>query len=336
MDTIINTQSISREKGIVLLLDNAAKTTKELGLFNGLIGISMCFFILSRITGQQNYRKKALRHLNKVQQSILAIDDLGYAEGLAGIGWAVEWLEQQGYIKANTDVVLEDIDDTIYTAVIFSLDVSLSLEDGVIGKALYFLYRMQGRNNDKRRYRIVCNLECLVFLSDEIAEKILVIISNIEHGGGQDIRDVDMIEIAQSLIILLRIFNLKINTSTARETIMALLIAIERYLQEKIENEITLHFGYAYYYLIYAYLIALKALNKKGFTPNSPFITTYLETMAYTPASLQRYLVDRNHIIQSNNDPMSNTTAQPSLLSLLNKVNALKNTCYGYEAFLLQ
>jgi hypothetical protein len=336
MDKIINASIAPREKDLLLLLDKAAKTSEGPGLFNGLTGISMCYFILSRITGQQHHRKTALRYLGQVQQSIPAINDLGFAEGLAGIGWAVEWLVQQDYVKANTDTVLADLDDTIYTAVIFSSDVSLSLEDGVIGKALYFLYRMQNRGENKRRYRMVCNLECLVLLSEEIAEKITESISNIEDGDSQNIRNTDLTEIARSLILLLRIFNQKINTATAREAIKRLLLAIERYLMEDIKHGVTSNRGNAYFHLIYAYQLALDILDKKGFTPNSPIITSYIKAMKYTSANLQQHLLAPGGFISSRDDIKGSKSAEPRLLSLLKKINALDNTCYGYEAFLLQ
>jgi len=320
-------------KNISFLLKSYVDKSNGSGLYQGLMGICISYFILSKVTGEQRYRKTAFKYLNKVQQSIPAIDDLGFANGLAGIGWGVEWLVQNGFIKANTENVLEDFDDTLYTSVLYSKDFTLSLADGSIGKALYYLYRMQANNPHKRRYRVVCNLECLVLLSDEISEKIS------DKIGSRDqvkIMDSELTEIAQSLILLLKINDQKINTATTRTTIKVLIIFIETFLVNNIKNRIKLNKDRGYLYMVYAYLLTLKILEKEGFSENSALITQYLESMNYTSQSILNHFLSEDTRLQSISEDKYAVETGQNLFDLLKNINSIDNTSYGYEAFLIK
>lgn len=43
-----------------------------------------------------------------------AVDSIGFMTGFAGIGWGVEYLVQHRFMEADTDEILEDIDDALF------------------------------------------------------------------------------------------------------------------------------------------------------------------------------------------------------------------------------
>jgi hypothetical protein len=80
--------------------------------------------------------------MEKVQNRIHNETSIDYRNGLAGIGSAVEYLVQVGFMKADTDDVLEEFDNRI-----FSFDRIPNLPiDELLGIGYYALWRMAGNS----------------------------------------------------------------------------------------------------------------------------------------------------------------------------------------------
>jgi hypothetical protein len=313
-------------------LDELSNRIEGIGLYNGLMGICICYYILFDITQKNKYRKLAKGLLDRIQGSIPTIEDFGFGEGLAGIGWGVEWLVQNNFVKANTDEVLEELDDDLYAKVLYSKHTDLSISSGSTGQALYFLSRIQAKNHNRLKYKYVCNLECLVLLSDEISEKLLNEDDGIIFTNKKKIGDAELGDLAHILILMLLLKEKRINTEAVTQTIELIILFIEQFLiwhkKEKIIPEVKSGF----FHLIFAYRLTAEIFGKENFS---------VDTLA-----VNQYLIELNDTFSKNSAPLKEILGRTidlyvkhpgnDLLHLLKEINAIKNTAYGYEAFMLK
>ena len=112
------------------------------GLFNGKTGVALGFYHLSRRTGNDLYLHFAEK---LIDESIGALNEntpLDFAEGIAGIGWAIEYLVRNGFIDADTDHVLEDFDIRIAESLVSQADMSADI---LLGFAFYYYARLKWR-----------------------------------------------------------------------------------------------------------------------------------------------------------------------------------------------
>ena len=89
--------SIIRKIADYVLLN--AYSTRVSGLYNGKAGMSLALFEVSRTLQDEYYEEQAMGLL---QEALLSqTDEIGYEEGLAGIGFTLTYLISQGFIDAN-------------------------------------------------------------------------------------------------------------------------------------------------------------------------------------------------------------------------------------------
>lgn len=89
--------SIIRKIADYVLLN--AYSTKASGLYNGKAGMALAMFEVSHALHDEYYEEQAMELL---QESLLSqTDEIGYEEGLAGIGFTLTYLISQGFIDAN-------------------------------------------------------------------------------------------------------------------------------------------------------------------------------------------------------------------------------------------
>lgn len=146
---------------------------KDAGLWNGHTGMAIVYYLLARHTGDPALAEKGLQLLDRVSETGVPGGDLSFANGLTGVGWAIEWLAQNELMEeTNTDEILEPIDTMLYNAVCYRRDHNPTLSHGTLGKVSYFLKRAQSRNPGINRYKTVGHLECLILSLDDLAEKV--------------------------------------------------------------------------------------------------------------------------------------------------------------------
>lgn len=95
------------------------------------------------------YKEYGFRLIEKIQNSIHHETPISYKQGLAGIGSTIEYLVQHGYIDADTDEILEDFDDRIFS--VQNL-FRLSMEE-IKSKGYYANWRMSGNSAKKEMIR---------------------------------------------------------------------------------------------------------------------------------------------------------------------------------------
>lgn len=85
----------------------------NLGLFHGKMGIVIFFYHYSRYTSNPIYDEFAGELLDEVYEDINTDLSFDFENGLCGIGWGIEYLLQNKYLKGDSNEVLEDIDRKI-------------------------------------------------------------------------------------------------------------------------------------------------------------------------------------------------------------------------------
>jgi hypothetical protein len=94
----------------VLLLYTGSVTNPGL---NGKMGICLFFYHYSRYSNKALYEEFAGTLLDEVIDSLHKDSPVDFVNGIAGIGWAVEYLVQNKFIEADTDEILADVDQSV-------------------------------------------------------------------------------------------------------------------------------------------------------------------------------------------------------------------------------
>ena len=81
------------------------------GLYTGEMGLVLFFFRYARYTQNNLYREYAYDLMDKTQNRLHLDTPIYYKHGLAGIGSAIEYLVQKGFVEVDTDDILEDVDE---------------------------------------------------------------------------------------------------------------------------------------------------------------------------------------------------------------------------------
>ncbi|MEL7585421.1 MAG: lanthionine synthetase LanC family protein [Prolixibacteraceae bacterium] len=139
----------------------------NLGLLNGKMGISIFFYHLARKTGNTIYEDYAGELIDEIYEDINLNTPMDFANGLAGIGWGIEYLAQNHFIEANTDEVLEETDKRLMQ-LIYHIPPDLGLCEGVIGLGTYLLMRIQNPAADDEKIQTLINRQLLVHLISEL------------------------------------------------------------------------------------------------------------------------------------------------------------------------
>ena len=121
---------------------------EDLGLLDGKTGIAVFFFNYSRFTRQTFYSDFAYDLIDEIYHGLSSSYSIDFDRGLCGIGWALEYLIANRFVKTDSGDILEDFDDIIMQRDIRKIDDS-SIETGVKGIAHYFAARYARKKNKK-------------------------------------------------------------------------------------------------------------------------------------------------------------------------------------------
>ena len=124
---------------------------KELGLWEGKMGMSLFFFLLSRHTGNHWYEEFAGELLEDVCGSLSQRCSVTFADGLCGIGWAIEFLKKEGFVEGDTDEILEEVDRQVMERDVRRI-TDASLETGLAGIAAYVRSRLDSERSIKNHH----------------------------------------------------------------------------------------------------------------------------------------------------------------------------------------
>lgn len=146
---------------------------RSYGLTNGVSGMAMICYWLFRMTGRHHFKEMGWQILEELSGNMDELQRLPPAEGLAGIGWMIEWLSQNGFLDdTDTDEVLGDIDEALYLRVISrGSNGGVQLQQA-IGSLRYFIRRSAKIDLGKAGSRHAHHKLWIGLLIDEIRKKI--------------------------------------------------------------------------------------------------------------------------------------------------------------------
>jgi len=133
---------------------------------HGKTGIAIFFLLLSRATGNKIYEDYAGELIDEIYEEISVSTSWDFENGLAGIGWGIEYLVQNGFIEADTDEVLTEFDNRLFQVLIYNTPQEIELLNSLVGPGAYFLKRIQNPAANDRKIPTLTNKQTLIHLID--------------------------------------------------------------------------------------------------------------------------------------------------------------------------
>ena len=146
---VVNATSLSSHLNCVInQLKQNENAIHSPGLFHGQMGLAFFYYHLSRETNKPEYENNADELIDKIYEKLSSAKlPPDFENGLAGIGWGIEYLVQNGFLEADTDEILADVDDRVFQHVVFSENLPAGVGNGLLGFAIYTLYRLESCND---------------------------------------------------------------------------------------------------------------------------------------------------------------------------------------------
>lgn len=114
-----------------------------LGLFDGMTGITLVLAHYARVRKMPLVDNVADYLMEQITDNMTKLDAWDFGSGMAGIGWSIEYLIQNGYMKGCGVSLTREMDERIMSVDIRRLN-DCSLEKGIAGLYNYVLAHVQG------------------------------------------------------------------------------------------------------------------------------------------------------------------------------------------------
>lgn len=139
----MTSQDFTEEQKWIHHLILHSRDITNVGLFHGKLGIGLVLSDYAKCYKCKPIRLFSELLIEEVLNSLHEKMPLEMASGLCGIGWGIEYLLQNGYMKGDSLDICEVIDKKIITENPFFIE-DLSLDTGLEGKLHYILAHIQG------------------------------------------------------------------------------------------------------------------------------------------------------------------------------------------------
>jgi hypothetical protein len=154
----------------VLLLN--ASFLDNPGLLNGKMGIAIFFYHYSRFTKNKIYENFAGVLVDEIYEEINTSTPVNFENGLTGIGWGIEYLVKNGFVQADTDEALSEIDNYVSRSMMSYAITSENCND-LAGYGFYYPSRLGLRCIDEESSVVKGIVKCIKFFTDYI-ERVIV------------------------------------------------------------------------------------------------------------------------------------------------------------------
>ena len=139
---------------------------------HGKTGLAIQFYHLAKKTGNTAFETFSGELLDDIIQALSTQVPLDFENGLAGIGWGFEYLIQNGFLDADADDVLEELDNQIFRTFLGNTSANFSLLNGVLGTGYYFLKRIRGACKKQKNVIIGTNELALLQICDQLNQMV--------------------------------------------------------------------------------------------------------------------------------------------------------------------
>ena len=137
--------SVHFRQRIIRHLMLQASFTSNVGLYHGKMGIVLLFAHYGRFMENTLYGDFAGELLDEIYEDIHSDTPIDFENGLCGIGWAIEYLLQNGFMEGDSDEVLFEIDRKIMERDILRIN-DTSFRTGLGGVSCYIQKRINSPN----------------------------------------------------------------------------------------------------------------------------------------------------------------------------------------------
>jgi len=155
------------------ILSNKYHQDANIGVLAGISGIALFHFYYSKYLEVDTYADIGVEILGEVVNRINeGYQFPNYSSGIAGAGWVFEHLLEVGFIDSDTDNLLADLDDYLFTAMNSEMKGGqFDFLHAGIGYAYYFLKRYQNTKVHALKARYKTYLDKMISDLEKTAEK---------------------------------------------------------------------------------------------------------------------------------------------------------------------
>ena len=165
----INHNLTNHLKEIICTIQKNGFTGTNHGLMYGNMSLCLYFYHLARSTNNPEYEKLADDLLDKIFASLSTATFADFANGLAGIGWGIEYLVQNGFAEGDTDEILEEVDNKVFKVLNEENIISFELDNGLTGYLFYLISRLKKPANSNTMAQQI-NRELLILTINKLDE----------------------------------------------------------------------------------------------------------------------------------------------------------------------
>lgn len=147
----------------------------NLGLIHGKMGLSIFFFQIGRVLKNRIYYDYAGELIDEIYQELNDTTSTNFENGLAGIGWGLNFLIRNGFVDVDADDILKEIDSRVSKEIKYNTPVEIGLLNGLIGLGVYLLIRTKHKpigNGKKYKFDREQSLIYLIGELDKATEEI--------------------------------------------------------------------------------------------------------------------------------------------------------------------
>lgn len=145
----------------------------HLSLNHGLMGKVLFFYKYVRLQNETHYREYAENLIHEIFDNVSINMSIGFMDGLAGIGWCIQYLLSKQLEEGDDNDILEDLDNVIMEHDPMRIK-DLSFENGLVGIVSYVRARLEEKGGclpfDKiyiKRIEVACMQSGLDFYSED-------------------------------------------------------------------------------------------------------------------------------------------------------------------------
>ena len=150
------------------ILQNGVKGNNQ-SLMHGNTGICIFFNHLGKLTGDPEYQKTADEIITEVFTNLHSLSPADFENGLAGIGWGIEYLVQNNFAEGDTDEILEEIDNRVFRVLNEESLSSFEITNGLTGYLFYLINRLKNKTGPPSIPQLI-NRELLILTINKIDE----------------------------------------------------------------------------------------------------------------------------------------------------------------------
>lgn len=154
---------------IAEILKHNLSIVKNQSLLYGNTGLCIFFYHLSRYTKNSEYEIIASSLLDEVIENINDSIPLDFENGLAGIGWGIEYLLQNKFVEGEADEILEEIDNRIFVFLSEKSPANFELTTGLTGYLFYYINRLNNKAKKPSEVQKI-NINVLIYIINKIDE----------------------------------------------------------------------------------------------------------------------------------------------------------------------